>query len=443
MAPLSFQNTTFANKTVHNVYLCFPPAPPLEISPGRDILSFSAQVEEIYTLDPATQKQNHYSLETSLSLDPGSVINVVGDNNDFFLQYSNADGQVAEMVQLLKASRHDQIDLDLGTLPFKSNTLISHVFEAADKEGGSSLSKPVYVGSRGGGGEDLSAISHHLLQTFLHEDNGEAVGTRSADVHVHIPAATHFNTMPYNDAANQYFYQQTIEAHAELQNVRSMLMLLASEALADFEKQRGRPISPTQETALHNKIVGDAYFKAPFSPRLNGLLLINAQGNKKIDITCHRNEVHQHFIKCLAPGLGVDETAYDQLDSLLTNTIRQLASGNFNANDNINFVLTFTSIPREKIPGSDYETIVPKLTVLYIQSSVRIFSEIVKQKKSSSTVGKVNLKFEYNIMTCTLNRNQFKPQQTRFDQVSLQVCGQSLSAISSRGNTLTVQVSYN
>ncbi|KAL7910077.1 hypothetical protein GGI35DRAFT_447802 [Trichoderma velutinum] len=448
MAPLRFQNTTFANKTDHNIYLSFPPALPLEITPGKDIHSFSAQVEEIYLRDSTTQEQTCYSLEKDLSLEADSVISIVGDSDDLYLQYSKADDQATEVVQFVKASNRHQIDLDIGTQPFKTNTLLSHIFETADKQDGPSLSEPIMVvGSRGDEDDDShvspSAISHHLLQTFFYEKNEEIIGTRSADDQPYIPATSHFNTMPYNDATNQYFYQQTLEANDELQEVRSMLGLLAAGDLAEAEKRRGRRISPTQETALHNQIVADAYFKAPFSPLLAGLLSVDSQGNKKIDHTCNRNEVHMYFIKQLSLGLGLDETAYGQLDRLLTDTSQQLASGNFDVNDNLNFVLTFTSVPKEKISGSDYESIAPRLTVIYIQSSTRTFSEIVTRGKSSSKVDKVNLKFEYNAMICKLNRRRFKLQQNMFDQACLALAGQSLAEITKRLSPLTIQTSYN
>ncbi|KAH6604048.1 hypothetical protein Trco_007494 [Trichoderma cornu-damae] len=53
--------------------------------------------------------------------------------------------------------------------------------------------------------------------------------------------------MPYNDATNQYFHQQTLEANEELQDVRSMLGLLAANGLAEVENRLGRQISPTQD----------------------------------------------------------------------------------------------------------------------------------------------------------------------------------------------------
>ncbi|RDW93981.1 uncharacterized protein DSM5745_01303 [Aspergillus mulundensis] len=429
MAPLEFLQTTLVNGTENPVYILFPPAPPLEIPANKALKEYSAKIDEIFVYDDDEEAEDCYTLKAPLALGPESHVTIVEEPSGLVLMYRHKDSHVEQRTPLERTSGGHQLHNEVETHPLEPTTELHHLLGIADEH-----ARDAVTNLNAGDASELTSSRDAFMSMFAGpvqvEPTPKALGggpttsaiggaptpTTGPPPTSGTPPSSANVTIVSNAALNDPLLgAATVKAYEDMQSLMSVIMLLASFALEDKSRELKRKISPIDDTALWMKTAADAYLKAPFDPLLAGILIASSMGGNTINRTCLRSEVHANFLHEFAKDFAVDPDAYKTLDKMLTEFTRSIANGNISQSQQVNFAMATPWIPINKIPGSAFSMVMPRLKVYYISAASSTFTEIVRQGKSSTSVEKVNLRFQYNCQICDLNAAVWNGKKAQFD----------------------------
>ncbi|KAE8146606.1 hypothetical protein BDV25DRAFT_143533 [Aspergillus avenaceus] len=436
MAPLKFQNCRVVNSTEHSLFLSFPPASPLEIPIGKDLLDFSAEIEEIYFHNPDKESDDCYVLPSELSLAPGTVTAFVDSGHGLSLEYGKDGSHPEAKVEMKLNSHGHNLYKSAGATPLRANTVFEKVLGIADEDDAADAETMLYTtGTPGAGGATpggastfLSLIGATAPSNPMPKSIGGAIpssigggggggGTPPPFVNVVL--------LPGESVVDPKLIQPSLDAKADLDSVSSVMMLLASDALDQASRQAGHQISPLYETNKYMQICANAYLNAPLSPALRGFLINPQFTNSQFNKTCEARQVHTEFLRNFAEEFKFNENqdAYKTLDKTLTEFSRSIASGNVDENNDLCFTINRGSLPVEPLPGSAFRVVTPKMKIFYISCAARTFTQIIKNGKSQSSVQKVNLTFKYTTLSCNLRQDLWRRVRDQYDNAMITSSG--------------------
>ncbi|KAI2712145.1 hypothetical protein CBS147332_5781 [Penicillium roqueforti] len=376
MASVEFKESTVSNQTPQYVYICLDPAPPLAIPPGKDLINYSANLEQIFINDPNTDSEDCYVFGGSLSLEPGSTVYIVGEDQQIFLQYQVGGDHSRYMLQLFKASGGHKMHREITSEALSEDSILDAMLEEPE-------------------GDDF-------MPTMLAKS-----GKKSK-----YPGA--LSLLAKTSGASADLQHKLDKSDKILEFIRSMMQIYTANRLDEAGAKQGKPISATEETALHMKVTADAYFDAANHRALASVLTRKSMAEVKYNRTCNRGDVHPEFITQFAKEINYDKAEYAKLDKMLSEQVRGILDGRLDVNDSVTFtLLTVQSLPENR-PGRTEPVVVPTMKLFYIKSQGRTWTEVVKQGKSQSSAAKVNLQFQYIPMECVVNQENFKHMKKQF-----------------------------
>ncbi|OQE91484.1 hypothetical protein PENNAL_c0009G03616 [Penicillium nalgiovense] len=376
MSSIELQESTISNQTAQYAYISMDPAPALAIPPGKELINYSAKLERIFMYDASTNAEDCYTFAGSLSLEPGSVVYIVGGGQQIYLQYQVGGDRSVYMLQLQKVSGGHKLHRDVTSEALREDTILDRMLEEPVNDG----FEPTMLAKA--------------------EKKPKVLGASS----------TLFRT-----AASGDLDHKLEKSDRTLEFIRSMMQIYTANRLEEEGKKRGKTISATEETALHMKVTADAYFDAAHHRALAPVLTRKSMAEVKYDRTCRREDVHPEFIQQFASELNFDKSEHAKLDKMLTELVRGILDGQLSVNDSVTYTfLAMQSLPENR-PGRSEPVVVPTLKLFYIKSSGSTWNEVVKQGKSQSSVQKVHLQFQYIPMVCVVNVQNFKHMKKKYE----------------------------
>ncbi|KAJ6179813.1 hypothetical protein N7519_010274 [Penicillium mononematosum] len=424
MAPLEFHTTTLINETEN-----------------LELKDYSAKIEEFFVYDIDEGAENCYTLKSEVVLSPKSLARIVEDSNGLSLKYRFHGSEEDEQTKLEKISGGHQVHQEVRTNPLQANTALHHYCGIADND-----AEDAETMLNVGNAPELSS-SKDLFWEMVNgqpktDVNGQTAkaGPGPAPVSGTSPQGAANVVMLSGQALNNpRFAPATLKGYKDMMSILSLFMLLASFALEEASRKLGRKISPTQDTPLYTQTIADAYLKAPFDKTLRGILICSAAGGNSIEKTIPRDQVHRDFLSEFAEDFKIDEDAYKTLDKMLTEFTRSVARGNVQGSQKVNFAIARPWIPIERIPGSGFSMVIPRIKIYYISASSRSFTEIVGAGKNRSSEEKVKLEFQYTAQICDLNEDVWDCQKAKIDNGFRYMTGKSFDEVrDSTGQTVII-----
>ncbi|KJJ30208.1 hypothetical protein AFLA70_345g001400 [Aspergillus flavus AF70] len=374
MASIEIDESTISNQTTQYVYLSRDPAPALAIPPGKDLLNYTAKIEYIFIYEPNTESETCYTFGGSLSLGPGSIAGVVGNGEQFFLQYCVGSDQSRYMLPLVKASGGYKLHRDVTSEALRDDTILDRMLEEPDNNLADHFATTMFA--KGGKKDKAKGAAALTLQTR---------GSSGDQEH------------------------EIRKAIKMLNFIDSMIGVYTANKLYQEGNKRGKPISAIDETSLYMKVTAEAYFDAINNRQLAAVINKKSMASAKFSQTCNRADVHPQFIKQFAQDIKqFDQAEYATLDKILTEQVRQILDGNIQVNNTLNFTLLVKQPLLKSVPGLREQIVEPTLRFFYITSTGRTWTEVVKNGKSQSSVQKVQLDFQYIPQVGTINPDLFK-----------------------------------